>query len=790
VCFTAKLRHFMNNVKCIMKTRDKNGSLFVPMKRDVRVDFEHIIGSKKKNLNLRELTPFDYSYLRKKMEEEAKIYAVHKNLKQSEKVFRKKKVVPVNVEVPHNLRTKLLPHQKRGLDWMISCEQSPVSGGILADEMGLGKTIQVLSLILTGKMGETNLVIAPVVALNQWKDEIMKHTVGINVVSQDNQKLRNDQINVILSSYGKIESIYRRNKKSTALGNPEKEENENSSCHQHVEKNEYHDDMFLFSKIYELHFQRVILDEAHAIKDSRSSTNAAISRLKCNKRWGVTGTPVQNRVSDLYSLIKFLKIEPLGQYFCKKCECASFVWLNHGARRGFCSCGHFGSLHFGWWNRKITTPVKYFGLTSRNKKIFRLIKRITSHFILRRTKIKLEKELGLPSKQLCIIRSYFSKEERDFYESIYKKTKLEFNAYIGQCDTSYVNIFSLIQKLRMAANHPFLLSKKNALICSYCHEEVFEPVQSRCGHVFCKKEAEMYFLDNRKCPVCHLKITIDFFDEKLMKESKYNDENGEINSGADTNNNIANLENGHDTTTYRLISDEKADFMVKNEKYENNQLSLIKDKQLIEENSVNGYVPVVGQGRDDTFRGVKRSVIDVNNWRSSTKIETLIELLYKIQSNARTSSNKSIIFSQFVNFLEMLSWRLERAGFRCVKIYGSMPRSQRKASIESFQNDSNIKIFLISLKAGGLALNLTEANNVFLMDPWWNPAVEEQAMDRIHRIGQFRPIKIYKIIIEDSIESKIIELQKKKKALFNSTVENDCGALEKLEREDLIFLFN
>merc|ERR1711915_1099818 len=134
--------------------------------------------------------------------------------------------------------------------------------------------------------------------------------------------------------------------------------------------------------------------------------------------------------------------------------------------------------------------------------------------------------------------------------------------------------------------------------------------------------------------------------------------------------------------------------------------------------------------------------------------------------------------------------RLERAGFRCVKIYGSMSQAQRKASVEEFHNNPGVKIFLISLKAGGLALNLTEANNVFLMDPWWNPAVEEQAMDRIHRIGQYRPINIYKIIIQDSIESKIVELQEKKKALFESTIDNNSAALEKLEKDDLQFLFN
>ncbi|EQB60126.1 dna repair protein rad16 [Vairimorpha apis BRL 01] len=181
--------------------------------------------------------------------------------------------------------------------------------------------------------------------------------------------------------------------------------------------------------------------------------------------------------------------------------------------------------------------------------------------------------------------------------------------------------------------------------------------------------------------------------------------------------------------------------------------------------------------------------IDPNNWISSTKIEFLVQQLTNLHNN-NTKIEKSIIFSQYVNFLEILRWRLERAGFRCVVIYGNMQINQRKVAIDKFNNESHITVFLISLKAGGVALNLTEANNVFLMDLWWNPAVEEQAMDRIHRIGQHRPIRIHRIIIENSIESKILELQNKKKALFESSIEQNYAAVEKINEEDLHFLFN
>ena len=93
------------------------------------------------------------------------------------------------------------------------------------------------------------------------------------------------------------------------------------------------------------------------------------------------------------------------------------------------------------------------------------------------------------------------------------------------------------------------------------------------------------------------------------------------------------------------------------------------------------------------------------------------------------------------------------------------------------------------IQAGGIALNLTEASQVFIMDPWWNPAVEDQAMDRIHRLGQYRPIRVTRLIVENSIESRIVQLQEKKQTLFQSTIGKDAKALARLTEDDLRFLF-
>ena len=179
--------------------------------------------------------------------------------------------------------------------------------------------------------------------------------------------------------------------------------------------------------------------------------------------------------------------------------------------------------------------------------------------------------------------------------------------------------------------------------------------------------------------------------------------------------------------------------------------------------------------------------IDLKNWKSSTKIEALVEEL-EILNNSDTTI-KSLVFSQFTSFLDLVHWRLTRSGFNCVKLDGRMSPAQRAVLIEKFNTDVSVTVFLISLKAGGIALNLTEASRVFVMDPWWNPAVEDQAMDRIHRLGQYRPIKITRMVIENSIEARILELQEKKKALFESTIGQDQSSLSRLSEDDFRFLF-
>jgi non-specific serine/threonine protein kinase len=121
---------------------------------------------------------------------------------------------------------------------------------------------------------------------------------------------------------------------------------------------------------------------------------------------------------------------------------------------------------------------------------------------------------------------------------------------------------------------------------------------------------------------------------------------------------------------------------------------------------------------------------------------------------------------------------------------GSTSAPDREKAIQRFQQDESVRVFLISLKAGGVGLNLTAADYVYIMDPWWNPAVEQQAIDRTHRIGQTKNIFAYRMICKDSIEDKILQLQERKRNLAKDIIADDQGFVKTLTREDVEYLFS
>ena len=150
--------------------------------------------------------------------------------------------------------------------------------------------------------------------------------------------------------------------------------------------------------------------------------------------------------------------------------------------------------------------------------------------------------------------------------------------------------------------------------------------------------------------------------------------------------------------------------------------------------------------------------------------------------------HKALVFSQFTSLLAVLRNRLDNEG--TIYEYLDGKTRDREARVLRFQTDDRCKLFLISLKAGGLGLNLTAAEYVFLLDPWWNPAVEAQAIDRAHRIGQSRRVFAYRLIARDTVEEKVLQLQQTKKDLADAIIGADNSLIRDIGREDLELLLS
>jgi non-specific serine/threonine protein kinase len=154
------------------------------------------------------------------------------------------------------------------------------------------------------------------------------------------------------------------------------------------------------------------------------------------------------------------------------------------------------------------------------------------------------------------------------------------------------------------------------------------------------------------------------------------------------------------------------------------------------------------------------------------------------------SNHKALVFSQFLGMLALIKAKLDELGVKYEYFDGSTSAPDREKAIQSFQNDESVRVFLISLKAGGVGLNLTAADYVYIVDPWWNPAVEQQAIDRTHRIGQTKNIFAYRMICRDTIEDKILQLQDKKRALAKDLIADDASFVKSLSKEDVEYLFS
>ena len=553
-------------------------------------------------------------------------------------------IVPVKAEQPTSITRPLKSFQLEGLDWMIRQERTKWKGGLLGDEMGMGKTIQAVSLIMSDFPAKApTLVVVPPVALIQWQNEINEYTNGklkilvfhgIKVKKLTVRELK--KYDVLMTSYSTLEAVFRKERKGW------------SRVDQDDEKVLIKED----SPLHAIHFHRIILDEAHSIKSRNSGTARACYALNADYRWCLSGTPLQNRIGEFFSLFRFLGIEPFACYMCKACACKEVHWAMDNETRRCKKCKHRGFDHVSLFNLELLDPIVNNGHFGEGIEAYQKLQLLTGRIMLRRLKADHTASMELPPKNIVIHNEFFGEVERDFARSVMANTNREFDTYVAQgvMLNNYANIFGLIMQMRQVADHPDMILKKkaeggqNVLVCAICDDVAEDAIRSTCRHDFCRACVKSYIKtfsavgDDPACPRCHIPLSIDLEQEEREQ-----------------------------------------------------------DEEAVKKSSI-----------------INR--IKMENWTSSTKIEMLVYELAQMRNPKRTT--KSIVFSQFTSMLQLVEWRLRRAGFNTVMLDGSMTPVQRQSSIDYFMKNPDVEVFLVSLKAGGVALNLTEASKVYIIDPY------------------------------------------------------------------------
>jgi len=607
-------------------------------------------------------------------------------------------------------------------------------GGILADEMGLGKTIQMLSLIHTNRRHKkvskhepslfnirsdgvaptqvmhaphTTLVIAPMSLLAQWQSEAEKASREDSLKSfvyygsEKNQNLQamcceenaGSAPDVVITSYGTVLSEF-----SQILSKKIDKANHTG----------------LFSLI----FFRVILDEAHTIKNRRSKTSKACYGLAADHRWVLTGTPIVNRLEDLFSLVRFLGVEP---------------WSN-----------------FSFWRTFITVPFE-----SKNfVRALDVVQTVLEPLVMRRTKEMKTPDgqplVPLPPKHVEVIKIELSKPERDIYDHIFwrAKTSFEDTMAAGTVMKSYASLFAQLIRLRQSCCHPILVR----------HKDIVADEEDAAAAA----DAAIGLADDMDLDTLIQKFSADI-DEGSAKVTFGAHVLEQIRSEASNECPICAEEPMVEQTVTGCWHSACKKCLIEYLDHQATNDKMPRCVQCREPITKQDLFEVIRHDDDqDDITGKHRiSLQRVGSNDSSTKVMTLIKHLRALRKEHPRM--KSVVFSQFTSFLSLIEPALKKANINFVRLDGTMSQKARAAVLSEFQDLTKFTIMLISLKAGGVGLNLTSASRVYMMDPWWSFAVEAQAIDRVHRMGQETEVKVVRFIVEGSVEERMLRVQERKK---------------------------
>lgn len=615
-------------------------------------------------------------------------------------------------------------------------------GGILADEMGLGKTIQMLSLVHshrseaavearnsrgngTGSVNNlprlpssttgvvsapcTTLVVAPMSLLAQWQSEAenaSKEGTLKSMVYYGSDKVADLRTlcceanastapDVIITSYGIVLSEF------TQIAS------KGGSMDGH-------------RGLFSLNFFRVILDEGHNIKNRQSKTAKACYDLSAEHRWVLTGTPIVNKLEDLFSLVRFLRVEP---------------WNN-----------------FSFWRTFITVPFEAGNFV----KALDVVQTVLEPLVMRRTKDMKTPDgtplVDLPPKSIDVVEIELSETERQIYDYVYTRAKRTFqeNVQAGTVMKAFTTIFAQLLRLRQTCCHPTLVRNQDIVADE---EEAGAAADAAAG-----------LADDMDLSALIERFTADTDDEKdanafgahVLKQ---------IRDEAANECPVCCEEPMIDQTVTGCWHSACKKCLLDYINHQTDRHEVPKCFNCREVINSRDLFEVVRHDDEPELKPEQNTPrislqrVGVNS--SSAKVVALIKHLRALRRES--PKMKSVVFSQFTSFMTLIEPALEKANIQFLRLDGSMAQKARAAVLDKFRDSKKFTVLLLSLKAGGVGLNLTSAKRVFMMDPWWSFAVEAQAIDRVHRMGQEDEVKVYRFIVKDSVEERMLKVQERKK---------------------------
>lgn len=646
-------------------------------------------------------------------------------------------------------------------------------GGILADVMGLGKTLSILALIASTldsardfgeqepaiSLGENvkrnskaTLIICPKSVMSNWHEQSKQHTnsAKFRVYAyhgpdriQDTDQLAN--YDIVLAPYQTAASEFSNaTGKRNALGS--------------------------------IQWFRIVLDEAHQIRNPTTHVSKACCALLAQRRWAVTGTPVQNRLEDLGALIKFLKIKPFDD----------------------------GTS----WSQHIIAPFK-----NANENVLQHLRLLVDSITLRRMK---DASIGLPDRVEHIERLTFSDEEMAIYSQFSKASNIQLRIMLregGLKGKSYAHVLKSLGRLRAVCAHgrEMLgeddLKELEGLTAGTAIDLGDEPDEEPNGTFTTEKHAYDTFnvmseSDVNICICCARRVG----EAKPEGDEDVSNELDDSASSASSpvSNSVYDDEDdtmGHLTPCYHLICPQCRDTYINSAKITR---------------TGDGYYTCsyceqyVRFDLFDLKRSVFKTIIDARSgkkgrhakWDESTysgphtKVKALIDDLKKSELETQDLDPseppiRSVVFSGWTSYLDLIEHALSLNNITYVRLDGTMSVKARSAVLQTFSSDPTTTVLLVSIKAGGQGLNFTMANKCYMMEPQFNPGVEQQAIDRVHRLGQKRKVTITHYIMKESVEESILKLQEKKQKLANLSLERKMSRAEEAKKriEELRELF-